>query len=287
MKRTLILFATALLCAVSCATTGEFSGSDRFQDGIYYKPNPRMSGREPLSEEEFRYLAQMENYSRDLESNEVVHDTVYVVDYNYPYYRNWRWGWHFYPNYWSGYHWGYYNYYGYSYWGYPYYYGWYDPWYDPWYWDDYYWYGYPYHYGYYGHPYHHHYYASYHSGTYARRTGSATSGQYIRPAASRNFNTSRSAAAMAQRDINRIKVQRNGPRTTAVNREPDYSETQFYRSATATRASSSASYNGSRSSGATRYDSSSSSRSSSSSSSSSHSSHSSGGGGYHGGGGHR
>lgn len=310
MKRSLIFFAAVAICAASCGTVGEFSDSDRFQDGIYYKPNPRMVGREPLAKEDFKYLASMDNFRREVDTTSVLRDTVYIAveDWNpYGYWRPYHWGyyshWGYYP-YYSGYYspyWGYDPYWYSPYWGSPYYYGWgYDP-----YWWDYGWYGYGH--GYYGYPYHRPYYGYHHSGTYMPRTGSATSGHYSRPVSGGGFSTpgrvssaaNRSASAMAQRDLDRIKVQRTGHRTTAVNRETGYSETTNYRTISATRASSGASYNRSsdqRSS--TRYESSSSSRSYGSSrsssysgggSSSSHSSHSSGGGGYHGGGhgGHR
>ncbi|MBO4469716.1 MAG: hypothetical protein J5740_04955 [Bacteroidales bacterium] len=306
MKRSLIFFAAVAICAASCGTAGEFSESDRFQDGIYYKPNPRMSGREPLSEENFRYMARMDNFRREADSLSVLRDTVYVAledPYSlhpYSYWRPYTWSYYSYWGYYPRYG-GYYSpYWGYSpyYWGSPYYYSW---GYDPYWWDYDWYYGYPYYGGYYGYPYHRPYYGYHHSGTYMRRTGSATSGHYSRPAhqvisGGRVASASgRSASAMAQRDLDRIKVQRSGHKTTAVNRE-GYSETRNYRTTSATRASSGASYNSTRDyNSSTRYESSSSTRSVSSSrssgysggghsSSSSHSSHSSGGGGYHGGG---
>ena len=55
MKRTLLFFTTLALCAVSCGTVGTYADSDRFQDGIYYKPDPTNVSRTPLSEEDFRY----------------------------------------------------------------------------------------------------------------------------------------------------------------------------------------------------------------------------------------
>ena len=294
MKRTLLFFTTLALCAVSCGTVGTYADSDRFQDGIYYKPDPTDVSRTPLSEDDFRYLASLDQFSRNSDSLSVERDTVYVAladPYDWTYYGYWRpYRWNYYSH-WGGY---------YSYWNSPYYWG-----YDPFYWD-YGWYGYPYYYGWYGYPHYYGWGSPYHhrphgdyawrgSGTRMHRTGSATSGQYSRPGSHRGTGTVRTASAMAKRDIDRIKVQRNGPKSTAVNREFGYSETSHYHSATATRSGSSASYNSSSSS---RYESSSSSRSTTSSSSrssgysgggshsssSSHTSHSSGGGGYHGGG---
>ena len=273
MKRTLLFFATLALCAVSCGTVGSYADSDRFQDGIYYKPDPTNKVREPLSEDDFRYLASLQI------PDQVGDDTTAVISgstdyYSYPY-GYWRpYSWHYYS------HWGYY-----SYWGSPYYWG-YDP-----YWWDYGWYGYPYYYGYpyhygWGYPYHR-YYGGYYgwrdSGTRYRREGSATSGHYSRPGSYGGPGVRRTASSMAQRDIDRIKVHRGGPKSTAVNRE-GYSETGNYRSATATRSNSSASYKSSSSSRSVSSSRSSGYSGGGHSSSSSHSSHSSGGGGYHGGG---
>lgn len=304
MKRSLILFTAALICAVSCGTAGEYAEAGRFQDGIYYKPDPKGNDREPATEDDFRSRASIHNYARQNDSV-----TIAVDDLDY-YYWGWRpYAW--YPYHWGYYshwgypyyHWGYYQHFGYSYWGYPYYWDYYG-WYDPWYWD----------YGYYGYPY---YYGggwyNRDSGGYSRRSGSATAGVYShpgvsgRPGAVRSVSRvtgSRTASAAARRDLDRLNSSRTTPRTTAVNREPNTPEIQNYRRASATRASSSASsnsYNGSRDTGSYRYESSSrssgSSRSSSGwsgggstrSSGGSHaggSSHSSGGS-YHGGGGGR
>lgn len=310
MKRSLILFTAALICAVSCGTAGEYAEAGRFQDGIYYKPDPKGIEREPATEDDFRSRASIHNYARQTDSV-----TIAVDDLDDCY-----WGWRpytWYPYHWGYYshwgypyyHWGYYQHFGYSYWGYPYYWDYYG-WYDPWYWD----------YGYYGYPYHHYYHGGYYSlhdgGLYTRRTGSATAGVYSHPSVSGISGTpgtvrsvsrvtgSRTASAAARRDLERLNATRATPRTTAVNREPASSEIQNYRRAGATRAGSSASsnsYNGSRDSGSYRYESrSSSSRSSSSSSGwsgggssrSSGSSHAGGGshssgGSYHGGGGRR
>lgn len=301
MKRSLIFFATVALCVASCGTAGEFSASDRFQDGIYYKPDPRVSARMPLSEQDFRYLAQMDNFSSQLDTavipDQVGDDSVSDSDRDY----SWYYGWYPYSH-WRYYNWGYYPHWGYySYWGSPYYYYGYDP-----FWWDYGWYGSPYYHGYYGwgYPYHHyygHYYGGWsRPGNHTRRYGSATSGRYSHPGSYRGTPPSRTASSMAQRDIDRLKASRTTLKTSAMNRETGYSETSKYRSGSATRANSSASYNSNRDQrSSTRYDSSSSSRSSSTrssggysgggSSSGGHSSHSSGGGGYHGGGhgGHR
>lgn len=295
MKRTLLFFATLALCAVSCGTVGSYADYDRFQDGIYYKPDPTKVSRSPLSEDEFRYLASLDNFSRGSDSLAVERDTVYLAisdpyDWDSPWYYGYRY------NYWGPYRWSRYSHWGYYSWGSPFYYW---DYYDPFYWN-YGWYGYPYYYGYapyygWGYPYHHHYdrgYAWHGSGTRIHRDGSATGGHYSRPGVYRSGGAVRTASALAKRDIDRIKVQRTGPKSTAINRgESSYSETSIYRSAGATRSGSSASSY--RSSSSSRYDSSSSSSRSSGSSarSSSYSggghsgsSHSSGGGGYHGGG---
>ena len=295
MKRTLLIFTTLALCAVSCGTVGSYTDSDRFRDGIYYKPDPTKVNRSPLSEDDFRYLASLDNFHRGTDTLSVERDTVYVAltdPYDWTYYDYWRpYRWNYYSR------WGYY-----SYWGSPYYWG-----YDPFYWDygwhspyfyGYPYYGYPYYYGW-GNPYYHHHglYSWNDSGTRVRREGSATSGHYSHPGVPQSPSVTRTASAMAKHDIDRIKVGRSGPKTTAVNRDTGYSEISNYRSGGATRVNSAASYNSSSSS--SRYESSSSSSRSTTSSSSrssgysgggshssgsSHSSHSSGGGGYHGGG---
>ena len=71
MKRTLLFFAILALCAVSCGTVGTYADSDRFQDGIYYKPDPTNKVREPLSEDEFRYLASLDNFSSQRDSTQI------------------------------------------------------------------------------------------------------------------------------------------------------------------------------------------------------------------------
>ena len=83
MKRSLIFFAAALLCAVSCGSAGVYSEGNRFQDGIYYKPNPRASAQEPKSEEEFRYRASLDNF-RD-ESDSTFAGAYDYWEYDYPY----------------------------------------------------------------------------------------------------------------------------------------------------------------------------------------------------------
>jgi len=298
MKRSLIFFAAALLCAVSCGSAGVYSEANRFQDGIYYKPNPRSSGQEPKSEEEFRYRASLDNFRNETDSTLNGSSDYWEEDYPYRFWRPYHWGWH---SRWSYYYdWGYPYYWGSPYYpGSPYYYGWYDPW-DYYYWG-YGWYDpYYYRYPYYGWGYGRPYYGYAHSGTYARRAGSATSGRYYRSGSSAYGRGARTASAAAQRDIDRLRATRNVPRTTAINRGEGYSETRNYRTTSATRARSSASYNSGHSdvqprsydNSSSSYRSSSSSRSSggggysggSSSHSSGHSSHSSSGGSSHGGG---
>ena len=288
MKRSLILFAAAVLCAASCGSAGVYSEANRFQDGIYYKPNPRADNSEPKSEEEFRYRASLDNFSHETDSTMSGSSDYWEYDYPYRFWRPYHWGWSS--------RWSYYYDWGYPYyWGSPYYYGWYDPW------DYYYYYRYPYYGWGYGRP----YYGYSRSGSYARREGSATSGRYYRSGSSAYGRGARTASAAAQRDIDRLKATRNVPRTSSVNREINYPETYNYRTTSATRARSSASYNSGHSDATPRsYDNSSSSyRSSSSSTRSSggysgggsshssggggHSSHSSGGGTSHGGGGRR
>ena len=295
MKRTLLFFTTLALCAVSCGTVGTYADSDRFQDGIYYKPDPTNKVREPLSEDEFRYLASLDNFNSQRDTSRVPDQTVEDTDSRYDVDSYW-YSWYPY-GYWHPYHYSYWGYYS-PYWSYsPYYWG-YSWGYDP-YWWDYgrypgYYYGYPYHYGY-GRPYHH-YYGQSSSATRVHRDGSATSGHYSRPGGYHGTGVTRTASSMAKHDIDRIKVGRSGPKTTAVNRDTGYSETSNYRSSGATRSNSAASYRSS--SSTSRYESSSSSRTTTSSSRSSSysggghsgsshsssSSHSSGGGGYHGGG---
>ena len=306
MKRSLILFTAALICAVSCGTAGEYAEAGRFQDGIYYKPDPRGRNSEPATEEDFRTRASISNYARQTDSVTVAVDDLYDGYWGWRPYSWYPYHWGYYSHWgYPYYHWGYYQHFGYSYWGYPYYWDYYG-WYDPYYWD--YYYGYPYHYYYGGGGYYRD------LGNYTRRNGSATAGVYShpvssgRPGAVRSVSRvtgSRTASAAARRDLDHLNSTRTTPRTTAVNREPRTPEIQNYRRTTATRARSSASsnynYSGSRDSGSYRYESNSRSVSSSRSSSGwsgggstrssggSHaggSSHSSGGS-YHGGGGRR
>ena len=176
MKRSLILFATALICAVSCGTAEQYAEAGRFQDGIYYKPDPKGADAVPATEDVFVSRAAIDNYARQKDSVTIALDDIDLYGCH-PY-----WGWRPYlwsPCHWSPYHWGYYQHWGYSYWGYPYYWDYYGL-YDPFYWD------YPYYYGY-GYPYHHYYYGGYYSrhdgGHYTGRTGSATAGVYSRPGA--------------------------------------------------------------------------------------------------------
>ena len=148
MNRCIVLVLPLLFMMVSCGTSAQFA-QQRFQDGIYSRPEPVAEAVQIYSKDDFAAMAAA-NIAREAQQK----DTVYVVLQNDDWYDSpwfawgsaWALSW---PYRWWAYSSWYDPWYG---WARP----WYDPWYswyyDPWYWDP--WYYRP-HYHYYWHD---HYY---------------------------------------------------------------------------------------------------------------------------------
>lgn len=220
MKRSLIIMAFAGLLTVSCGTVGTTSTDSRFQDGIYYQAQePEFT---PLTEEEIASRAALGLKNKQYDTLVlVVEPYLYSSFRPYPWYG--RYGYYGYRPYMYGYGWSYWDPFWDPYWSYycwdpfwdPY---WYGPsyWYDPWY----------YH--------HHHYYPSYgHSSRYQWAshpgTSRSSSGVISRSPSSSRANLpgiSRSASGTSR------SASVSVPRSSSVNR-----------TAPATRATNSASYN--------------------------------------------
>lgn len=142
MNRCIVLVLPLLFLLSSCGTTAQFA-QQRFQDGIYSRPEPVAEAVQIYSKDDFAAMAAA-NIARDANQK----DTVYVVVrendswYNSPWFA-WGSAWAFS---WPWRHWAYYSswydpWYG---WGYP----WYSGYWDPWYWDSWY---YPHYHNYYPH----------------------------------------------------------------------------------------------------------------------------------------
>lgn len=168
MNRCLVLVLPLLFVMSSCGTTAQFA-QQRFQDGIYSRPEPVAEAVQIYSKDDFAAMAAA-NIAR--EDNQK--DTVYVVVrdeyswYDSPWFAwgsAWAFSWPY--RYWWNDPW----YYGWGpYWRSPWYYSWYwDPWYyDPWFRD-------PWYYGsWYWHP-HYHYRHDYH---HWRRPGLSADGRH-------------------------------------------------------------------------------------------------------------
>lgn len=227
MRHSLALIAMSLLVGLTaCGSLSQYSDASRFQDGIYYKATDEVAFV-PKSEEDFKQDAILKGLGSAPDTLTIIADQVNVYTFD-PFMSSW---WTFAP---LSYRWWYRDAF---YWGY-YPYGMYSSWYDPFYYDSWYW-GYPYY-----NPYHHHHYDwayrppmyGHPSNTvYTRRSGSATSGVYSRPSSSPSGNRS----AVSSGSVRRATVSR-GAKTTSRSFSESFNDNS------ATRRSSSASYDSSR-----------------------------------------
>lgn len=146
MNRCILLVLPLLFLLSSCGTTAQFA-QQRFQDGIYSRPEPVAEAVQIYSKDDFAAMAAA-NIAREAGQK----DTVYVVIDDYDWYDSpwfaWSSAWAFS---WPYRHWAFSGWYSPWYgWGCPWYYDpwyswYYDPWfYDPWYYDP--WYYHPHHY---------------------------------------------------------------------------------------------------------------------------------------------
>lgn len=226
MRHSLALIAMSLLVGVTaCGTLSQYSDASRFQDGIYYKATDEVAFV-PKSEEDFKQDATLKGLVNAPDTLTIIANQVNVYNFD-PFMSSW---WTFAP---LSYRWWYRDAF---YWGY-YPYGMYSSWYDPFYYDSWYW-GYPYY-----NPYHHHHYdwayrppVHGHPSNiiYTRRNGSATSGIYLRASSS-----SSGSSAVSSGSVRRATVSR-GAKTTSRSFSESFNDNS------ATRRSSSASYDSSR-----------------------------------------
>ena len=161
MNRCIVLVLPLLFMMVSCGTSAQFA-QQRFQDGIYSRPEPVAEAVQIYSKDDFAAMAAA-NIAREAQQK----DTVYVVLRNDDWYDSpwfawgsaWALSW---PYRWWAYSSWYDPWYG---WARP----WYDPWYswyyDPWYWDPWYY-----------RPHYHHYW---HDHWYRPRPGLSSDGSYF------------------------------------------------------------------------------------------------------------
>lgn len=227
MRHSLALIAMSLLVGLTaCGTLSQYSDASRFQDGIYYKATDEVAFV-PKSEEDFKHDAALRGLSDAPDTLTILADEINVYTFD-PFMSSWR---TFAP---LSYRWWYRDVF---YWGY-YPYGLYSSWYDPFYYDYWYW-GYPY----YCNPYHHYHYdwayrppvhGHLSDVVYMRRGGAATSGIYSRPS-----SASGSRSAVSSGSVRRASVSR-GAKTTSRSLSESFGENS------ATRRSSSASYDSSR-----------------------------------------
>lgn len=168
MNRCIVLVLPLLFLLSSCGTTAQFA-QQRFQDGIYSRPEPVAEAVQIYSKDDFAAMAAA-NIARETD----LKDTVYVVVkeydswYNSPWFA-WGSAWAFS---WPWRHWAYSSWYDpwYGWAGYPWYSGYWDPWYwnswywDPWYWDSWYY-----------HPHYHHYWDDF----YWRQPGLSSDGRHF------------------------------------------------------------------------------------------------------------